>query len=48
LPTAVALRPEVSSIPIRYMPVSIRSPSVVVHAVLRCMATTGTPWAIQS
>ncbi len=47
-PTAVALRPEVSSIPIRYMPVSMRSPSVVVHAVLRCIATTGTPCAIQS
>ena len=30
------------------MPVSMRSPSVVFHAVLRCMATTGTPWAIQS
>ena len=43
LPTAVALRPEVSSMPIRYMPVSMRSPSVVVQAVLRCIATTGTP-----
>ena len=34
--------------PIRYMPVSMRRPSVVFHAVLRCMATTGTPCAIQS
>jgi hypothetical protein len=48
LPTALALRPDVSSMPIRYMPVSMRSPSVVFHDVLRCMATTGTPWAIQS
>src|SRR6476660_3450557 len=35
LPTAVALRPEVSSIPIRYLPVSTRNPSVVVHGLLR-------------
>ena len=48
LPTAVTLRPDVSSIPIRYMPVSTRNPSVVVQAVLRCIATTGTPCAIQS
>ena len=43
LPTAVALRPDVSSMPSRYMPVSMRSPSVVFHDVLRCIATTGTP-----
>ena len=48
LPTATARRPEASSIPTRYMPVSIRSPSAVFQAVLRCMATTGTPWVIHS
>ena len=47
-PTAVTCRPEACSIPIRYMPVSMRSPSAVSHAVLRCIATTGTPVVIHS
>ncbi|SKV14216.1 Uncharacterised protein [Mycobacteroides abscessus subsp. abscessus] len=48
LPTATALRPDTCSIPARYTPVSTRSPSRVLHTALRCIATTGMPWAINS
>ncbi|CFE48024.1 Uncharacterised protein [Mycobacterium tuberculosis] len=46
LPMAVAVLPQACSIPVRYIPVSMRSPSVVFQVILRCIATTGTPSSI--
>ena len=46
--TAVTDRPDASSNPSTYIPVSTSNPASVSHAVLRCIATTGTPAVIHS